>query len=246
MDEKRMGLVDHLYELRKMIVWILLAVVIGFAIGFWKVDVIQGWMVKAIPSEQLAFFAPTEAFMVQIKIAFFAGLILGFPVICAALAWFIFPGLTPKERVWMPILLLAGIALFFIGCLVVLFAALPSVLKFLFYITPETMDPLISFSKYFAFAMSMTAAGGITMLIPYAVLILIVLGVVPAERIAKRRWVIIVTIFSLGLVLSYGLDLITMLILFVPAYLLFELALFLGGKWRGYIEKTNNVGGEVQ
>jgi len=250
LDEKRMGLVGHLSDLKKMITWIILGILAGFIIGYWKVDVIYGWMLNAIPVDQLAFYSPAEGFMVEIKIAFFAGLVLGFPVICWALAWFIFPGLTPKERVWMPVLVLAGVALFFIGCLVVMFAAMPSVLKFLFYVTADNMEPMISLSKYLAFTMSMIIAGGVTMLIPYVILVLIVTGIVPAEFFARRRLWIIGIIFSIGLIMSSGLDLMTIVILFVPAYLLFELALFLGRKWRQYIdktnEKTNNVGGEVQ
>ena len=84
------------------------------------------------------------------------------------------------------------------------------------------------------------------MLIPYVILVLIVTNLVPASFFAQKRLWIIILMLSTGVILSYGLDFMTMAILFIPAYVLFELALFLGTKWRKYIEKKNNVGGEVQ
>ena len=56
-------------------------------------------LLRPYPNEEkLIFLAPTEGFLVHIKIALFAGIILSLPVIFYQLWRFVAPGLYTKEK----------------------------------------------------------------------------------------------------------------------------------------------------
>ena len=245
MNEKRMALTEHLQDLKKMIIWCLIAMGVGFAIGYWQVDWLLKYLILPLPIDQLTSYTPTEAFMAELKIAFFAGLVLALPVLFASLAWFIAPGLTEKEKFWMPLIVLFSLVLFVIGFLVSYNAALPVVMKFFFAVAPGEMLPFISIAKYMTFVLNFIFMFGLMLQFPFLLLILIVTGFIPAEKIAKQRKYIVIIIITLGLSLGAGVDLLTQVILFCPVYLLFELSLFVGTKWRKRIDAKKSIGGEV-
>ena len=239
MDEKRMALREHLVDLRKMITWCLLALVVGFAIGFWKVEWLMDLFIAPLPVENLVSYTPTEMFMADMKIAFFCGLIIALPVILASLAWFVSPGLTEREKFWVPIIVLVSLALFFIGFFVAYSAVLPIALKFFIGVAPTGIAPQISVADYLSFALNFIFIVGLLMQFPFFILLLLVTGFIPVETLAKQRKVVIIALIAIAFGLGAGMDIFTLAMLFGPIYLLFELSLFVGRKWRKHIDKKN-------
>ena len=74
MDDKKLTLTKHLEELRARIIKSIIFVILGSIAAYSFVDIIISSIVK--PVGKLVFIAPQEAFIANIKLAFFGGLIL--------------------------------------------------------------------------------------------------------------------------------------------------------------------------
>jgi sec-independent protein translocase protein TatC len=96
-----MGFLDHLEELRKRLVYSILAVGVGFGICWWRVeriyDIMQRPIMSALKanglSEKLVYLNPTEPFNLYLKIAALAGLFLTSPFVLYQVWMFVSPGL---------------------------------------------------------------------------------------------------------------------------------------------------------
>src|SRR5690606_37597666 len=95
-------LLDHLIELRKRLIYSIVAVVALMAICFIFASTIYGWLLlpyrEAVPDAELLFTAPQELFFTYLNVAFFGAIFLGFPVIASQIYMFVAPGLYKHER----------------------------------------------------------------------------------------------------------------------------------------------------
>jgi len=101
----RMSFLDHLDELRRRIIYAVLSLAVGFFISFFFIDEIFNFIMR--PLQQLlpaggtlVYTDPTEAFVLYIKIALIAGLILASPAIMLQVWLFVAPGLYANEKKW--------------------------------------------------------------------------------------------------------------------------------------------------
>jgi sec-independent protein translocase protein TatC len=99
----KMSFLDHLDELRRRIIYSLIAVGVGFGIAFYFINDLFNFimlpMQRLLPVGQtLIYTEPGEAFFLQIKIGLMAGLILASPVVFTQVWLFIAPGLYSHEK----------------------------------------------------------------------------------------------------------------------------------------------------
>src|SRR5579862_2878406 len=118
-----MGFLDHLEELRKRIIYSVIAVAVGFCACWWKVEAIYDIMQRPIMdalknngmSEKLVYLNPTEPFNLYLKIAALAGLFLTSPFVLYQVWMFISPGLYRREKRYVVPFMVSTIALFTLG-----------------------------------------------------------------------------------------------------------------------------------
>jgi TatA/E family protein of Tat protein translocase len=111
----KMSFLEHLDELRKRIIWSVVAIFVGFLIACFFIEPVFAFIMRplqqALPDGgKLVFTEPTEAFVLYIKIAAIAGLILASPVVMSQVWLFIAPGLYANEKkLAIPFVLLSTI-----------------------------------------------------------------------------------------------------------------------------------------
>ena len=101
----KMSFLEHLDELRKRIIYSALSIGVGFLIAFIFVqqlfDFVMRPMQRLLPAGQtLIYTDPSEAFLLQIKLALITGLIIASPIVFAQVWLFIAPGLYSHEKRW--------------------------------------------------------------------------------------------------------------------------------------------------
>ena len=97
MDEAReLSLVGHLSELRKRLIIMAVAVVIGTCISYYYVDFLLEILLK--PAGKLYYMKPTEAFFTYMKVSIVGGLIIAAPIILHQIWLFVKPALTVREK----------------------------------------------------------------------------------------------------------------------------------------------------
>lgn len=171
---------------------------------------------------------PTETFMLTMKLAFFAGLIIGFPFILYFLLQFILPGLKQNEKKALWPALTIGFGLFLCGVLFAYFYVLPNVLTF-FYEWGKNLgisnDWRIGY--YISFATTFVLIFGLAFELPVVVMTFVKLGLLSHSVMQETRAYAILAIFVIAALITPTPDALTLCLLAVPMVLLYEICIWL-------------------
>jgi sec-independent protein translocase protein TatC len=230
-DDSKQPLLAHLIELRRRLLWCLAALVLTFflCLNFAR-DIFAVLVQPLLRAGQgkLIYTDVFEAFFVQVKVALFAALMLSFPVLATQLWQFVAPGMYAKEkRAFLPFLLLTPI-FFAGGACFAYFVAMPWALHFLLSFQGDvggvTQEALPGVGNYLTFVTRFLFGFGAAFLMPILLMILERAGVVTLQQLRKSRRYAIVASAAVSAVLTPP-DVVSMLLLLVPLYALYEFAL---------------------
>ncbi len=231
--DKEMSFIEHLEELRKRLLK-MFAAVIFFAIGaYYYSDKIIDFFTRPLP--QVYFMAPTEAFMVRIKMSLIVGAVAAVPIILYQLWMFIGPGLLKREVTLVAPIVVSSTIFFLIGGGLCFFLVLPPAVKLLLSFGTANMQPLISIDSYISFAGMLILAFGLVFELPVAAFILGRIGIIDHRLLSKGRRYAIVIILLVAAVLTPTPDAFNQLLLAGPMYILYEISIivvWLTGKKR--------------
>lgn len=234
-DASRAPLLDHLIELRRRLLWSVVAIVITFCASLYFARPILGFLVAPLKIAGQTKIINTEifgGFLVEVKVAFFAALMLSFPVIANQLWQFVAPGLYRKEKRALLPFLLATPLLFIAGASMAYYIAVPMALKFLLGFQGNlggvTQEALPDVNNYLKFMMQFVFGFGVSFLLPVVLMLLERAGIVTRKQLINARRYAIVAAFAIAAVLTPP-DIGSQLLLAIPLCLLYELALI--GIW---------------
>ena len=231
LDASRAPLLDHLIELRRRLLYSIAALVLFFGVCLYVARDILRLLVAPLHMAGQSELINTDVyggFLVEVKVAFFAGLMLAFPIIANQIWRFVAPGLYRKEKRALLPFLLATPALFTLGASLAYFIAIPLALKFLLGFQGDlggvTQRALPDVNSYLKFVMQFLFGFGLAFLLPVLLMLLETAGIVTrAQLVAARRYAIVAN-FAVAAVLTPP-DIGSMLLLALPLVLLYELAL---------------------
>jgi sec-independent protein translocase protein TatC len=133
-----------------------------------------------------------------------------------------------EKRLARP-LLVAAMALFYLGCAFAYFLVLPAAFRFLVAVTPNGVEMMTDISQYLDFVMLMFFAFGLCFEVPVAVVVLAAIGVVDLDKLRGGRRYAIVGAFGVAAVITPP-DITSMLMLGIPMCLLYEVGV-LAVRW---------------
>ncbi|MBP6353220.1 MAG: twin-arginine translocase subunit TatC [Acinetobacter sp.] len=169
----------------------------------------------------------TATFMAPFKLNFYMALMISMPFILYQIWQFLAPALYKTEKkIALPILF-SSIVLFYAGIAFAYFITLPAVLSFFLQASPDSVAPMTDINSYLSFCLKLFLVFGITFEIPVATVLLILAGFVSIESLVSKRRYIIVGCFFVAMFVTPP-DALSMLMLAIPMWLLFELGLLLG------------------
>lgn len=221
-----MTMVEHLEELRRRLMVVIAAIAIAAVLGFLVSEQVLEILRRPLPEgfDTLFFTSPGGAFIARLKIAGFIGVALAMPVILYEVWRFVTPGLLPGERRLLWPFLLVALFLFVLGVLVG-YLVLPYALTFLFGFAGEGIEPLPTIEEYIGFVTTLLLVFGLMLQFPVVLFVLVRLGIVtPAWLASRRRWAILI-IAIVSAVSTPGGDPLSMVILSLLMYGLFEATL---------------------
>lgn len=238
-NEARMTLFEHLAELRRRVVIMVLAVVAGTIIGWFLYNHLLHFMLepyssfarhhphKAVSNGQLVTAGPLEGFTTRLKVSCYAGIALASPVILWEVWRFITPGLHKNEKRYAVPFVLSAVALFALGVTTAVLV-FPKALDWLISVSGDGVVPLFTPSKYFTLYTGMCLVFGVVFLYPIVLMFLMLTGVVPSIRWRKWRRYSIVVIAAVAAIATPSNDPFSYLALGVPMYLFYEGSILLG------------------
>ncbi len=230
-DDTQAPLLDHLIELRRRLLYCVATLVLTFALCFYFVTPIFTFLVHplvAAGQNKIIFTQIFEAFIVQVKVAFFAAMMLSFPVIANQLWQFVAPGLYRAEKKALLPFLLATPLLFLTGASLAYYVAIPLALKFLLSYQGDfggiQQEALPAVGSYLGFIMQFLFAFGITFLLPVLLMLLERAGIVTYEQLKGAWRYAVVGAFAIAAVLTPP-DIGSQMLLAVPLCGLYFLSL---------------------
>lgn len=186
-DDDGMSFLDHLDELRTVIIRSSLAAIAAAVLcWFWSADLLD-LLVRPLAGTGVYFTAPNEAFLVRLKLAGIVGVFLVLPFILWQIYGFVLPGLYRTERRVVTPLIVATTLLFYLGVVFSFLVVSPMVIRFLMSFGTEIMQPLIGVGNYFAFVARLSLAFGLIFELPVLVFFLSVAGILE-PRMLLRTW----------------------------------------------------------
>jgi sec-independent protein translocase protein TatC len=223
-----MGFLDHLEELRKRVVYSLIAVAVGFGACWWKVEVIYGVMQRPIMdvlrangmSEKLVYLNPTEPFNLYLKIAALAGLFLTSPFVLYQVWMFISPGLYRNEKRYAVPFMVSTIALFVTGGYFGYKIVYPRALEFLIHFGRQ-FQPMITIGEYTSLFLSIILGMGLIFEMPILVFFLALMGIITARFMWKNFRYAILVIFVIAAIVTPTPDIVNMCVFAAPMILLY-------------------------
>jgi sec-independent protein translocase protein TatC len=220
------NLFEHIAELRGCVLRALLGLVVGMAIALPFQERLLTLLVFPARSSlsHLTYLSPAEPFVTQLKLALVAGLLLALPYVVWQLWKFVAPALYPTEQRWAVRLSGFSLGLFWFGVLFAYGVAIPFTMRFFQQYQTEFLFDNITMHNYVNFALGMLVAFGAAFQLPLVLLFLMRTGLVPRARMVHNRRIVIVIILIAAAVFTPA-DIISMFVMAVPLYALFEIAL---------------------
>ena len=234
----QMSFLDHLEELRKRIIYVLIAVTLTF-LACWTFagdlfQIVSRPIAQA--GIQLNMMNPTEGFNLQLKMALVAAIFLASPFIMAQVWLFIAPGLYKHERRYaVPFIVLSSV-LFVTGGLFGYFIAFPFALLFLLQMGRDMgLNLVINASYYYDIFIAVELGLGVVFEIPAVIFVLSRIGLVDGWFLLKHTKYAILLAFVVAAVITPSGDIPNLMIMAVPMvglYLLGVVVAFVFGKKR--------------
>ncbi|WP_028046362.1 twin-arginine translocase subunit TatC [Cellulomonas sp. URHE0023] len=227
-----MPLRAHLVELRHRLFLAVLGLLVGAVIGwFLYTPVFEALQqpVNDVAAERgelitLNFAGLATALDMQVKVAFFLGVLISSPWWIYQLWAFVTPGLTRKERGYAYAFVGAAVPLFLAGAALAWWA-LPNAVRLLIDFTPQGATNITDAQTYLSFVMRLVLAFGLAFLLPVLMVALNFAGLVSAGAWRRGwRWAILVA-FVFAAVMTPTPDAITMIMVALPICGLYFVAL---------------------
>ncbi|VXC88603.1 TatABCE protein translocation system subunit [Sphingomonas sp. 8AM] len=235
LEDSRAPLLDHLLELRRRLLYCIVAVLLAFFVCWYFAENIFAFLVQPLlhaGQKTVIYTQIFEAFFVQVKVAFFSAMMIAFPVIANQLWQFVAPGLYRKERRALLPFLLATPVLFLMGAAMAYYIAIPMALHFLLgysgMIGGVQQQALPAIGNYLSFVMQFLFGFGAAFLLPVLLMLLERGGIVTRKQLIGARRYAIVGAFAIAAVLTPP-DVGSQLLLAIPLVILYEAAII--GIW---------------
>jgi sec-independent protein translocase protein TatC len=230
-DDTKQPLLEHLVELRRRLLWCLAALALAFFVCLYFARDIFAVLVQPLlraGQGKLIYTDVFEAFFVEVKVALFAALMVSFPVVSIQLWRFVAPGMYAKEKkAFLPFLLMTPI-FFAGGASFAYFVAMPWALHFLLSYQGNVggvqQEALPGVGNYLTFVTRFLFGFGAAFLLPILLMILERAGIVTRQQLASSRRYAVVGAAAIAAVLTPP-DAVSMLMLMVPLYGLYEFAI---------------------
>ena len=240
-----MTVIEHLSELRDRLIKAVLALAIVAIVAFIFYPQILDFLIRpldTLPPElkekiltqgqnqdpNLTVTGPLEGLNVRLKVTAMLAVIFSSPLWLYQIWAFVTPGLTVKEKRYALPFMASSVALFAFGTTFA-YVTLPAALRFLVGIAGPDVTVLFGAQQYINFVGLMLLAFGVTFQLPLVLFFLGLVGVLTVKQLREHRRMAAVGTAGLSAVVTPTQDPFTMLAMWIPLYLLYELTILLLG-----------------
>ena len=169
----------------------------------------------------------TEQFMIHVRTAIFAGLLVASPYILYELFRFVSPGLYQNERRYAVWIVGAAYVMFLVGTLVNYFVVFPLTVRFLgtYQVSPDVAN-MLTLQSYIDTLLGMSLVMGVVFELPVVCGLLGRMGLLTGSMMTQYRRHAVVAILIVAAIITPTTDVFTLFVVALPIYLLYEVSIF--------------------
>ena len=242
MAEGTMTFWDHLDELRSVIIRAFVVTVVVAVVAFCLKDELFAVVLAPRTSNFITYrlmgvepfsihlmnTGLTEQFMIHMKTAFYAGVLVASPYIVYLLFRFISPALYDNERRYATALVSSGYLMFMLGTLLNYFLIFPLTVKFLgTYQVSEDVANMLTLQSYMDTLLMMSLVMGIVFELPVVSWLLSRMGLINAQMMKTWRKHAVVVILIISAIITPTTDAFTLFVVALPIWLLYEVSILI-------------------
>jgi sec-independent protein translocase protein TatC len=230
-QEEGMSLVEHLGELRKRIIWVILVLIGGMVIGIIVAQPLITYLKGIPPASGIEWnaFSPWDPIRLYMNFALVTGLIVTLPFALYQIWSFLKPGLRIEEQKASLIFIPFAFILFLVGLAFAYFI----VFKMAFLFTSEISERLViketyGITQYFTFMFNILIPIGLIFELPIVIMFLTRLRILNPKRLYKlRRYAYMLLVIVAAMITPP--DLLSAVVVSLPMILLYEFSVLLSG-----------------
>jgi sec-independent protein translocase protein TatC len=227
-----MGFLEHLEELRRRIIYSIIAMAGGFFVcwGYAEriYDIMQRPVLDALQkngiTSKLVYLNPTEPFNLYMKVGLMAGLFVASPFVLYQVWLFISPGLYRNEKRYVFPFMISTVALFLTGGYFGYKLVLPQALVFLIGYGKD-FQPMITLGEYSSLFLAVIIGLGVIFEMPILVFFLALMGIVTAGWMWRNLRYSILGIFVVAAILTPTTDILNMCVFAAPMVALYVVSI---------------------
>ncbi len=229
--EVKMPFLKHIEELRKRVLYALIAVIICFIPSYYFSELIFAFLMKPLieslpEGSTLIFTRPAEGFTTYLKIAFFASLLLSVPVILYQVWKFVAPALYKNEKKILLPFIFFGTLFFLAGGAFCYYVASPPAFNFLLNeYSSEYVKAFPSIREALSFFMALILGFGLIFEFPLISFILAKIGIVTSKMLSQNRRYALLISCVVAAILTPTTDALSMMFMFIPLIIFYELGI---------------------
>ena len=220
---------DHLDELRSVLLKSLAAWLVGVVVAFCLKEPLFDLIFRPLQQgQQLINIDVTGQFMTHVQVSLWAGFVLALPFIVYWLYGFVAPALYEREKRYGIALVVCATALFVLGVVLDYFVIFPFSYRFLSgYQVTGLVENKISLSSYISLFIVLALLMGLLFEVPVITWFLAKMGILNAQHLRKGRKYVFVAILILAAVITPTGDPVTLMLVTMPVYGLYELSILI-------------------
>jgi sec-independent protein translocase protein TatC len=227
-DQKEMPFTEHLRELRNRLLISLATVGVIAALLFWPSQFVIKWMMQEyFHGIELHAFGPADVIFTEFKFSVVGGIVVGLPLLLQQLWLFVVPAIHPKTRRMVYAFVVPSLLLAMAGLAFAHFVVIPRVVSALLSITDAVATPTFGIASTLNFVIILLALFAIIFQTPIVLIGLARLGIVNAPMLMQYRRHAIFAFFVAGGIAAPDGNPLTMAMLAVPMYVLYEVSIWL-------------------
>jgi sec-independent protein translocase protein TatC len=225
------GLIAHLLEIRRRLLASVATLFVIFACLFpfqnRVFELVARPMIQRLPAgSSMIATGVVSPFMTPMKLTLVVALFLTVPVFLYHAWRFISPALYQRERRMFLPLVVSSVVLFYAGVAFAYFVLFPVAFAFLNGAAPAGVKVMTDINAYLDFVLTIFFAFGVAFEVPVAVVLMVWMGFTSPGRLKRFRPYALIIAFVVGFLLAPP-DVVSMTLLAVPIYLLFELGMIM-------------------
>jgi sec-independent protein translocase protein TatC len=233
---------DHLDELRAVLIRILVITAIAAVAAFCLKEELFAVVLAPRSSDFITYRVMgvepfcinlmntglTEQFMIHLRTALYAGVLVALPYILYQLFRFVSPALYDHERRYATLLVSSGYMMFMMGTLLNYLLIFPLTVKFLgtYQVSPDVAN-MLTIQSYIDTLLMMNFVMGIVFELPVVCWLLGKMGLVTAQIMSQWRRHAVVVILIVAAIITPTTDAFTLFLVALPIWLLYEMSIWI-------------------